>query len=310
MYTSTNLTSGSSVGLWSWHFRRLPERVSHAGEDRREQHDFRSALRSSVFFRVLRIVRVSVTRKKLGVYCACSSGCTVIEYYNDYRRRVLHQHAMKAAKCPWRLRGAKRLHRELWRCAMTSQYSGDNGENPLGSNWARLKGRGKRSQNIYLPCEPLMTRTCIPSPSMLSQWRVTHVQCMCSQHQRHFPPTRALVAVEPRRPPKTNVDTETAFRHDDCKHIQKSKHLWGQRSVDTIKFAYFQLYRSTCSASRISTQKEPFLRSEFTLALNLSKLDAGRSLNAVRVHAGTTQVDFEVARHLQILHQEIFWSPW
>ena len=28
--------------------------------------------------------------------------------------------------------------------------------------------------------------------------------------------TRSLVAVEPRRPPKTNVDTETAFRHDHC----------------------------------------------------------------------------------------------
>ena len=36
--------------------------------------------------------------------------------------------------------------------------------------------------------------------------------------------------------------------------------------------------------------------SEFTLALNLDTLDAGRSQNAVRVHAGTTQVDFEVDR--------------
>ena len=36
--------------------------------------------------------------------------------------------------------------------------------------------------------------------------------------------TRSLVAVKPRRPPKTNKDTETAFRHDHCKtrlHIQK-----------------------------------------------------------------------------------------
>ena len=37
--------------------------------------------------------------------------------------------------------------------------------------------------------------------------------------------TRALVAVEPRRPPKTNVSTETAFRHDHCKRFQKSKSL-------------------------------------------------------------------------------------
>ena len=44
------------------------------------------------------------------------------------------------------------------------------------------------------------------------------------------------------------------------------------------------------------------------LALNLDILDAGRSSNAVRDHAGTEQVDFEVdrPRHRQILHQEIF----
>ena len=59
---------------------------------------------------------------------------------------------------------------------------------------------------------------------------------------------------------------------------------------------YFQLDRSTCSASWISTQKEPFPRSEFTLALNLDILDVGRSPNAVKVHAGTTKVDFEVDR--------------
>ena len=37
--------------------------------------------------------------------------------------------------------------------------------------------------------------------------------------------TRALVAVEPHRPPVTNVYTGTAFRHDQCKHFQESKHL-------------------------------------------------------------------------------------
>ena len=59
---------------------------------------------------------------------------------------------------------------------------------------------------------------------------------------------------------------------------------------------HFQLHRSTCSASRISTRNELFPRSELTLALNLDILDAGRSPNAVRVYAGTTQVDFEVDR--------------
>ena len=51
-----------------------------------------------------------------------------------------------------------------------------------------------------------------------------------------------------------------------------------------------------CSASQISSQKEPFPRSEFTLALNLDILDAGRLPNAVRDNAGTAQVDFEFDR--------------
>ena len=37
--------------------------------------------------------------------------------------------------------------------------------------------------------------------------------------------TRELIAVEPRRPPVTEVGTETAFRLDQRKHFQKSKHL-------------------------------------------------------------------------------------
>ena len=46
--------------------------------------------------------------------------------------------------------------------------------------------------------------------------------------------------------------------------------------------------------------------------LYLDILDADPSPNAVRVHAGAPQVDFDVdrPRHLQILDQEIFWSPW
>ena len=37
--------------------------------------------------------------------------------------------------------------------------------------------------------------------------------------------TRLLVAAEPRRPPMTDVGTETAFRLDQRKHFRKSKHL-------------------------------------------------------------------------------------
>ena len=62
--------------------------------------------------------------------------------------------------------------------------------------------------------------------------------------------TRSLVAVEPRRPPMhmTDVGTETAFRLDQRKHFQKSKHLlrsevsWcDQTCID------LHLRRSTCT---------------------------------------------------------------
>ena len=44
-----------------------------------------------------------------------------------------------------------------------------------------------------------------------------------------------LVAVEPLRPPITNVGTETAFRHATMASISKKVNIsWGQRSVDAI----------------------------------------------------------------------------
>ena len=89
-----------------------------------------------------------------------------------------------------------------------------------------------------------------------------------------------LVAVQPHRPPMINAGTETAFRHNHCKHFQKSKHhqISGQRLV----YAITGLHRPP---------KKHSPRSEFTPELHrwISKL---------------------TARHLQIIHQEIFWSPW
>ena len=41
--------------------------------------------------------------------------------------------------------------------------------------------------------------------------------------------------VEPRRPPMTDLGTETAFRLDQRKHLQKVNISWGQRLVDAIK---------------------------------------------------------------------------
>ena len=76
----------------------------------------------------------------------------------------------------------------------------------------------------------------------------------------------------------TNVGTEPAFRHDEWKHFQKSKRLLRSevsRCAPTL--VDLQLHRSTCLASRISTQKKPFPRLKFMPALNLDIVDAGRS---------------------------------
>ena len=70
-----------------------------------------------------------------------------------------------------------------------------------------------------------------------------------------------VAAVEPHRLPMTNVGTKTAFRHGHCKHFQKSKHLLGSEV-------------SWCDHRLAQTPKQ--------------------ALSRVRVHAGTTQVDFEV----------------
>ena len=42
--------------------------------------------------------------------------------------------------------------------------------------------------------------------------------------------TRALVVVEPHRPPMTNVGTEPAFSRDHCKYFQRSNQLLGSEN--------------------------------------------------------------------------------
>ena len=86
--------------------------------------------------------------------------------------------------------------------------------------------------------------------------------------------TRSLVAVKPRRPPKTNVDTETAFRHDHCKtrvHIQKVN----------ISEVRGQLIRSN---------------SEVRVHAGAKFGHTGCWSIAKCSHTGTSQVDFQVDR--------------
>ena len=96
-------------------------------------------------------------------------------------------------------------------------------------------------------------------------------------------PNKGHACMKPRRPAMTNAGNETAFRHYHLQAFPKSKHLlrsevsWcDQTGVDL----HLHMHRSTCSASWISTQQEPFPRSEFKPALNLDILDAGGSPSA------------------------------
>ena len=89
------------------------------------------------------------------------------------------------------------------------------------------------------------------------------------------------MAVEPHRPPVTNVGTKTAFSDMTIAIASISKKVnifWGQRSVDAI-------------AGLHRPQKKHSPRSEFTPELHW-------------------WISWVTARHLQILHYEIFWSPW
>ena len=102
----------------------------------------------------------------------------------------------------------------------------------------------------------------------------------------------------------TDVGTETAFRLDQRKYFQKSKHLlrsevnWcDQTSIE------LHLRRSTSTGEYRSInmlcvtdfdRKGIISGVRVQASLYLDMLDADRSPNAVSVHAGTSQVDFEV----------------
>ena len=82
-------------------------------------------------------------------------------------------------------------------------------------------------------------------PSFL-RFEVVHNSLLALFDQNERRQLEPLFAVEPRRPPKTNVGTKTAFRHDQCKQFKKNKHLlrsevsWYESNSRT--FSTFRLY--------------------------------------------------------------------
>ena len=99
--------------------------------------------------------------------------------------------------------------------------------------------------------------------------------------------------------------TETAFRLDQCKHFRKSKHIL-RSEVNGCDQSSIELHqrRSTSTGEKIDqhvsvTDFDPkgiISGVRVQAGLYLDMLDADRSPNAVSVHAGTSQVDFEVDR--------------
>ena len=113
--------------------------------------------------------------------------------------------------------------------------------------------------------------------------------------------TRSLVAVEPRRPPMTDVGTETALRLDQRKHFRKSKHLlrWEVKWCNQTSFTCVDLHLLVSRLINVLSvtdfdRKGIISGVRVQAGLYLDMLDADRSPNAVSVHAGISQVDFEV----------------
>ena len=108
---------------------------------------------------------------------------------------------------------------------------------------------------------------------------------------------------------KSNEGTETAFRNDHCKHFQKSKRLLrSEVSWCHQTRVHFQLHRCTCSASPISTQKVR-VHAGAKFGHNYWML-VDRQMQSVFTPEPHRWISKLTARHLQILHQEIFWLPW
>ena len=81
----------------------------------------------------------------------------------------------------------------------------------------KKKGGGGERVDCHAPCVQNVSFRKVVQPHSVRLF----IQTGHTNFDRNSFWTRALVAVEPRRPPVTNVGTETAFRHEECKHFQK-----------------------------------------------------------------------------------------
>ena len=97
---------------------------------------------------------------------------------------------------------------------------------------------GKSLWFTWIPCNEASACRVSIIKQTNKQTNIAGVFCRCPQRSMYSYPanlgmskTRPLVAVKPRRPPLTDVGTETAFRLDQRKHFRKSKLIICHMSV-------------------------------------------------------------------------------
>ena len=90
-----------------------------------------------------------------------------------------------------------------------------------------------------------------------------------------------IVAVEPRRPPMTDayVRTETAFRLDQRKHIQKSKHLLRSEVSRCDRTSPVKIFTFVYQHVDLQVRRSIYM-------LSVTDFDPKGTISEVRVHAG------------------------
>ena len=121
-----------------------------------------------------------------------------------------------------------------------------------------------------------------------SAWRAPYWWNVISQQD-------LLVTVEPRRP-LMNVGTETASRHDQCKHFKKCKHLlrleviWCDKTLCIRSFSPASIYMLSV---KDFDPKETISEVRVHAELYLDILDTGRSPNAAEFTTFSTSLSFD-----------------
>ena len=132
---------------------------------------------------------------------------------------------------------------------------------------------------------------------IISLWSETHLSVKKFKHLQPSDSTSASISKKRKHPLRSEVS------------------WWDQtnRSSTASIYNYKGEDRSTgtCLASGISTQMEPYPRLEFTPgSIWTYWMLIDRQMESQFLQELNRWISKVSARHLQVLHQDIFWSPW